>query len=169
MVNAFSGEGGGIAPGELVVLFGSGLGQPVTVGGAAADVSFASSTQIHTRIPETLTIGSTVTIAAGDLSTTANVVISRPGLFASAFNADGLVNSSSDPIKPEGIVVLYATGTDPAQATISVAGVQAELLYSGTLAGALGVVQINVRIPADARGTLPLAIAGGNAITVFVQ
>ena len=169
VVNAFSLEGGSVAPGELVSLFGSGLSQPVTFNGLPAAVSFASATQVNVRIPETLTAGTAASVASGNAITSLTVVGSRPGLFSTVFNADGSVNSEANPANPGGAVVVYATGIDAGQVRISLAATPAELVSAEALAGVEGVVRIEVRVPAVESGSIPLSILGGNSATVRIQ
>jgi len=146
IVNAFSGAPGNPAPGELVSLFGSGLDQPITFGGIPATVLFNSAAQINTRVPEQLSVGTNVTVSAGTASTSVIVATAHPGLFPAVFHADGTVNSADNPASPGNAIVLYATGTG-SPISISIGGAIAEVLYAGPLAGAPGVVQINVLFP----------------------
>lgn len=169
VVNAFSGAPGNPVPGELVSLYGSGLDQPVTFGGIVSPAIYTSAAQINTRVPEELSIGTVVTVSAGVASTSVTVAAAHPGLFPAVFHADGTVNSPDNPAAPENVIVLYATGTG-SPVSISIGGATAEVLYSGPLAGAPGVVQINVLIPATTvRGSVLLTLAGGNTINLTIR
>ena len=94
------------------------------------------------------------------------VAPSAPALLSLAANADGSVNAESAPAARSSVVTFYATGeglTDganvpgrPAQApyphpllpvALKIAGVDAEILYSGSAPQMVGVMQINARVP----------------------
>jgi uncharacterized protein (TIGR03437 family) len=98
------------------------------------------------------------------------VAAAAPALFPAVLNPDGSLNSASAPAPPGSILTFFATGEgltngpnvagQPAAApyppptqpvTLSIAGVQAEILYSGSAPGLIGVLQVNARIP----GSLP--------------
>jgi len=112
------------------------------------------------------------------------VTAASPGVFAIT-NSDGGVNSAANPSAQEGVLVIYATGegqTSPGGVDGSVAtavfpkpvlpvsvtagGQAAEVLYAGAAPGFVaGVMQINLRVPAGLRGTVPLQIKIGDATT----
>lgn len=147
VVDAFDGEGGGVAPGEIVSIFGSGLGPvtgvalefdpqtgqlptsgpgvSVTWNGMPAPLYFVRSDQLNVQVPYELagaTEASLVVTVNGQSSDpiTLPVVPTRPGLFPGIWNQDGSVNSTDNPAPAGSIVVLYATGqgvTDPPSRT----------------------------------------------------
>jgi len=114
---------------------------------------------------------------------------SGPGLFtadasgkgqAAALNQDGTVNSAGNPVRAGDVVVLFGTGegqtlplgvdggiagaelprpTLPVRVTIG--GKEAAVLYAGGAPGLVaGVVQVNVRVPADVTGNaVPVVVA----------
>jgi uncharacterized protein (TIGR03437 family) len=112
------------------------------------------------------------------------VVASSPGVFAIT-NEDGGVNSAANPAAQGSVLVVYGTGegqTSPGGVDGSVAtsvfpkpvlpvdvlmgGQTAEVLYAGAAPGFVaGVMQLNVRIPAGLRGTVPLQLKIGEAAT----
>jgi uncharacterized protein (TIGR03437 family) len=136
-VNAFSGAGGTVAPGEVVSIFGSGLGPengiaigfdpltgqlPVsrpgvsaTFNGIAAPLYFVSSDQINVQVPYELANGREAILIVtvnGNVSdpVTVPVVETHPGLFPRVWNEDGTVNSPDSRASPGSVIVLYATG-----------------------------------------------------------
>lgn len=122
-------------------------------------------------------------------SQTVPVVAGAPGIFSAdasgsgpgaILNADYSLNSPSNPASTGAIVVIYATGggrTNPASATgslttqpaslaadivVTVGGQPATVLYAGNAGGEVtGAVQINLKLPADATGTLPVIVSAG--------
>jgi len=112
------------------------------------------------------------------------VVAASPGVFAIT-NEDGSVNSAANPAAQGSILVIYGTGegqTAPGGVDGSVArtvfpkpvlpvsvlagGQAAEVLYAGAAPDFVaGVMQVNLRIPAGLRGTLPLQLRIGEATT----
>lgn len=143
--NAFSGENASVAPGQLISIFGTGLGPvapavasfengalprelagvTVTVNGLPAPLLYAQGTQINAQVPY-----ETAGQAEARVRVTVNGTVSSeesvpftaaaPGLFAGAWNQDGSRNGAASPAARGSIVVLYATGqgvTIPASGT----------------------------------------------------
>ncbi len=137
VVNAFSGLGGAVAPGEIVSLYGaqlgpseglslgvdaatgrlpvSGAGIEVTFNGVAAPLYFVSAGQLNVQVPYELPDAAEAAVVVtvnGSASERATVPLAptHPGIFPRIFNADGSVNSPESPASPGGIVVLFATG-----------------------------------------------------------
>jgi len=147
VVNAFSYQTGGVAPGEIVSIFGSGLGPQngvsflfdpsngtlpvsgpgvqVTWNGLPAPLYFARENQLNVQVPYELSAATQATLSVtvnGLTNSLPNipVVAAAPGLAAVAFNADLTVNASSNPAVRGNLVVLFATGegvTVPASRT----------------------------------------------------
>lgn len=143
VVNGASYLEGAVSPGELVTIFGANFGPTsqaqgqvsgsyvadtlastqVMIGGVAAPLLFASSTQINTVIPFGVA-GASVQIQIqyqGQImaSTTLPVQAASPAVFSidgtgggqgAILNQDGSVNSQSNPASPGSVVVIYATG-----------------------------------------------------------
>jgi uncharacterized protein (TIGR03437 family) len=136
VVNAASLNPGAVAPGEVVTIFGSGLGPQAGVGAvmdstgllanllAGAEVRFdgnpaplfyAQANQINVQVPYTVA-GKAVTqievLYQGQSVNTATVPVaaSAPGIFATAINQDGSYNSQTNPAPPGTYLTLYATG-----------------------------------------------------------
>lgn len=137
LANGFSGAGAPVAPGQIVSIFGSGLGPvegvalqfdaatgalpasgpgvTVTWNGVAAPLYFVSSEQLNVQVPYEVS-GS----PAASLVVTVNgqsnpaiavpVAASRPGLFPRVWNQDGTMNTAENPTRAGDVVILYATG-----------------------------------------------------------
>jgi uncharacterized protein (TIGR03437 family) len=136
IVNAFSGQGGAVAPGEVVSIYGRGLGPmtgvalpldqtgrlptmgpgvSVTCNGIAAPIFFAQSDQLNIQVPYELA-GSpeaalivTVNGRSSEI-VTVPVKATQPGLFPRVWNQDGTINSPDNPAAAGTVIVLYATG-----------------------------------------------------------
>lgn len=147
VTSVFRAEGVPVAPGQLVSIFGTGLGPmnglsfaldpvtgllpssgsgvSVTWNGVPSPLVFARADQLNVQVPYELS-GSgearlvvTVNGQAGS-PVTLPVTPTRPVLFPGAWNSDGTVNSETNPAKPGDVIVLYATGqgiTVPASQT----------------------------------------------------
>jgi uncharacterized protein (TIGR03437 family) len=150
VVNSASYLSGAVAPGELVTIFGANLGPAsgvqgaldgdlvatnvesteILVGGVAAPILYASSSQINIAIPFGVT-GSTAEVQVlyqGQPTASATVPVqpASPAVFSSdgsgggqgaILNQDGSVNSMSNPAPRGSVVSLFATGagiTSPA-------------------------------------------------------
>ena len=210
-VGAASLSQGPVAPGEIIVIFGAGLGPESGVAGALdstgalanllsgaevrfdgvpAPVFYAQFGQINVQVPYTVA-GNAVThvqafyqgISAGSLDLV--VVDAAPALFPVVMNPDGAPNSAVAPAAMGSILTFYATGeglTDgpnvSGQAavapypspilpvTLTVAGFPAQILYAGSAPGAVGLLQVNARVPAGFIPTGPVLaeLAVGSAV-----
>jgi uncharacterized protein (TIGR03437 family) len=120
----------GIAPGELVSLFGFDLGGSpqnvqVLIGGMPATVLYAGPNQINVQVPfetpaETPSIFGPrqvqVVVPSGSVSVSDVPLAQSLGIFtsdgvhAAALNQDGSVNSTSNPAARGSIVTLFGTG-----------------------------------------------------------
>jgi uncharacterized protein (TIGR03437 family) len=122
---------------------------------------------------------------------TVPLAAAAPGLFtvdasgkgqAAALNGDGTLNGTARPVAAGGVLVLYGTGegqTLPAgvdgsvvgatdtprpvlPVRVTIGGKDATVLYAGGAPGLVsGLVQVNVRVPAD--------VAAGDAVPVVLQ
>jgi uncharacterized protein (TIGR03437 family) len=140
IVNAASGVGGSVAPGEFVTIYGSGLGPavPVASGGLAqglanarvffdgveAYTTYVSSGQINAMVPYEIAGGSQTDLQAEFQGFYGNRVIlstasAVPGIFtvnasgtgpAVVVNQDGTFNSAENPAARGSIVSFWATG-----------------------------------------------------------
>lgn len=174
VVNAASLAPGGIAPGEIITIFGTGFDPANTqllFAGQAATVFYTSATQINALAPASLSANANTSVSIvvdGNTAATASapVVAAAPGIFtvangtgqAAANNQDGSINSSSNPAARGSVVSIYATGQGAATSsnvTLTIAGYTAPILYAGPAPGFPGLMQINAQIPA---GFLPPGI-----------
>lgn len=216
IVNAASGVAGGVvAPGELITIFGVGLGPQqgvaadpahlptslagttVTFDGAPAPILYASYYQVNVQVPYSLAPGTTTQVKLQSSGgTTGNVAMdvlsSAVGLFTAqskgagqvlAVNADGTVNSISNPAAAGSYISLYATGlgavTPPMNAgvpapssplstvngniAVVVGGLSAPVTFAGLAPGFTGLYQINIQLPSTlASGARRVFIVAGN-------
>jgi uncharacterized protein (TIGR03437 family) len=147
IVGALDFVGGGVAPGELVTIFGQGIGPaeavtaafdsatgqlPTTLGGVQvyfndilAPLLYVSATQVNVQVPFEVAGLTNVTVRVefgGLASNTADVAVvaTHPELFPAAVNLDGSLSTESSPSPAGAFVLLYATGqgvTSPAVET----------------------------------------------------
>lgn len=204
--NTFSGAGEAVAPGELVSLYGASLGPAdgvaatldgagrlsgtlsgvaVTFDGVAAPLLFARQDQLNTQVPyEVAGRNETrieVTVNGASATLTVPLRPTHPGLFPTAFHADGQPVTETAPARPGEILLFFATGqgvTSPASRTgyaaaetypapaapvrLTVASRPAELLFTGQAPGTVGVMQINAKLPDDASGLLDVILRVGD-------
>ena len=132
VTNAASNLAGGIAPGELVVLYGSGLAgvQTVLFNGAAGPLLYAFAGQAAAVTPYEVT-GNSVQVTVQGAGVAASPVTvplgaTAPGVFtfdgsgrgqAAALNQDNSVNSAAAPAAAGAVISLFVTGegqTSPA-------------------------------------------------------
>jgi uncharacterized protein (TIGR03437 family) len=125
VTNAASNLTGAIAPGELVVLYGSGLGaaQTVLFNGVAGPLLYATPGQVGAVVPYALGRGTVQVVAQGAGAASAPVAVAgaptAPGVFtvdgsgrgqAAALNQDGTRNETAAPASPGSVLSLLATG-----------------------------------------------------------
>lgn len=137
VVNAFSGSGGAIAPGEVVSIFGEGLGPivgvaqqfdaqtgllptsgpgvTVTLNGIPSPLFYVHSEQVNIQVPYELDGASEAILSVtvnGQPSEAKTLTVRpvHPGLFPRVWNEYGAVNSPDNPAAPGSVIVLYATG-----------------------------------------------------------
>ncbi|HEX5228571.1 MAG TPA: IPT/TIG domain-containing protein [Bryobacteraceae bacterium] len=171
VVNAASLAAGPITGNEIVTVFGTGFDSSTELmfNGKPAKLFYTSTTQLNALAPDPLAVNSTakISIVVGGATvagTSVPVAAAAPGIFttgatgqAAALNQDGSVNSATNPAARGSIVSIFATGwgsnDDPA--SMSIAGYDAPVLYSGPAPGFPGLTQINAQIP---EGFLPPGI-----------
>jgi uncharacterized protein (TIGR03437 family) len=125
VTNAASNLAGPVAPGELVVLYGNGLGgvQKVLFNGVAGPLLYATPGQVGAVAPYAVAGGSqqVVVESAGAASAPVAVAVAptAPGVFtadrsgrgqAAAVNQDGTGNDTANPAAAGSVLSLYATG-----------------------------------------------------------
>jgi uncharacterized protein (TIGR03437 family) len=165
-------------------------GAEVRFDGVPAPVFYAQFGQINVQVPYTVA-GKAVThvqalyqgFPSGSLDLA--VVDAAPAVFPAVVNPDGSSNSAIAPTALGSIVTLYATGegltngpnvSGQAAAvpypspllpvTLTVAGFPAQILYAGSAPGAVGLLQVNARVPAGFIPTGPVVaeLAVGSAV-----
>ena len=89
------------------------------------------------------------------------------------------MNGASNPAAASSILQIFATGHGPLDASHSAAvkvvagGQEAQVVFSGEVAGFPDLWQINAQLPAGLTGPLPVYVIAGNtasnAVTVWVH
>ena len=164
-------------------------GATVSVNGTSAPILYASPTQINFQVPwETATGTASVTVAVGGSTSSAAtvpVVKAAPGIFftssgaAIAQNQDFSLNSSTNPAHAGKDLIVYTTGSGPVtpavadgavtpstglvqttlKVTATINGSPATVAFSGLTPGLIGVLQLNIVVPAGlVAGNYPLVV-----------
>jgi len=130
VVNAACFQGGSIAPGSLMTLFGTDFtyGQPsstrpklqtsldgasMTIGGISAPLLFVSPGQINAQVPFGVHVGQQPLVLTVDgVSRTVQVTIApaTPGIFGAIENQDSSLNSSGNPALAGSALQVFFTG-----------------------------------------------------------
>jgi len=165
VVNAASQVSGPVAPNEIVTIYGSGFvpsNTQVTFDSVAATIFYAGPKQLNVLVPATVKPNATTALnimvsGASVGSATLNTTPSNPALFtvsagtgaAAALNQDGSANSDANPAIRGTVVSLFLTGDGQSggQATVTIAGYAADVLFSGPAPGLPGLTQVNLRVP----------------------
>jgi uncharacterized protein (TIGR03437 family) len=186
VVHGASMRPGPVAPGQIVTVYGASMGPELLIGGAPALVFYRDSGQINAQAPYGLVAGTAAEVEVledGRLRARCrvSVVAVAPGIFtvsggsgqAAALNEDGTLNSAENPAPQGSILTFYATGEgrtagEPLPSPVlpvdvRVAGLPVEVEYAGGAPGFVGLMQINVRLPAGLAptGVLPLELIVG--------
>jgi uncharacterized protein (TIGR03437 family) len=167
-------------------------GVTVDVNGTAVPLYYVGEGQINAQLPYgTATGNATITVtASGGTSAASTLPVEEagPGIFtigtqAAAVNADGTVNTTSNPAAAGSYISVYFTGTGPvsnapasgaaapssplSQATLpfsaTIGGETAKVLFLGLAPGFVGLGQANITIPNLPAGNYPLIITIGGA------
>jgi uncharacterized protein (TIGR03437 family) len=191
--NAASYAGPPVAPGEMVVIYGSNFGtvdtMQVTFDNVSARLIYATPNQLAATVPYLiphLMQTSLAVLVNGVYSApiALSVAPSAPALFtsdasgggqAAALNQDNSINASANPAPGGSVVVLFGTGgglltkdTLPQlQLLVSatIGGIGAQVLYAGVAPGEPeGVLQFNLQLPSGvASGNAPVIVTVGSA------
>ena len=168
-------------------------GVSVTFDGTPAPLFYADPNQVNFQVPyEVAGKPSTTMIAtyAGKVRGQFLIPVqaSHPGIVV-VTNGDGSLNSPQSPAPVGGTLVIWATGAgvtsipaktgkpSPAnstvQATVTIGGIPTAPLYAGLTAGGVGLMQVNVVIPAGVApgNSVPLkfSIGGNESQTVNIS
>ena len=145
VANAYSFNTGAVAPGEMVALYGNGLGpaqgvQPsgyptqaagvqVTFDGVPAPLQWAQDSQINATVPFSVAGPATQICATYNgakpncltwpVAAAAPGVLTWDGTNAVAVNQDGTLNSATNPAPQDSIVAIFATGLGPVNAPLA--------------------------------------------------
>lgn len=179
LVNAASLAEGPLSPGELLSFALGAPGTTIRIGGQAIDPLDLRPGGLLLQAPSWLAglPGVTVEIRNGGalFSTSQYAVASAaPGLFAmgsqvSAVLEDGTLNAQSNPARQGMVVSLFGTGDGVAGGPfgLTIAGVDAEVLYAGPAPGLTGVFQVNGRVPGGflPAGALPVVVTAAGVPT----
>jgi uncharacterized protein (TIGR03437 family) len=182
----------GVLPGTLD-------GVEVRFDGTLAPVFYAQSGQVNVQVPYAVAGSDSVSVEVryqGKVVGVASVPVapSAPAMLALASNADGSPNAESAPAARSSWMTFYATGeglTDgpnlagiPAQApyphpllpiALTIAGVDAEILFAGSAPDMIGVLQIDARVPGgfvapgEAAVALTIGAAKAPPVTVWLK
>ena len=194
VVNAASGLADALAPGEIVSIFGLGVGGTVFVNGVPAPLLYTSAGQVNAVVPyEAGASGiATVKVVSGGVSSaewgiplaaaapaifTLNASGSGPG---AVLNQDSSVNSAANPAVRGSVIQIFATGqgiTSPPSLTGAIssgAGNPAVLPVTVAFGGIDAIVQYQGAAPGLIAGALqvnalvPLNAAFGDAVPLTV-
>jgi uncharacterized protein (TIGR03437 family) len=181
VTNAASNMAGAVAPGELVVLYGSGLAgtQTVLFNGVSGPLLYATPGQVGAVAPYALGSGAVQVVVQGAGAASPPVVVASaataPGVFtvdgsgrgqAAAVNQDGTRNGTGAPAAAGSVLSLFATG----EGQTSPAGVDGKPGTTplpqpvATVTATIGGVAAEVRFAGGASGQ----IAGVMQVNVVV-
>lgn len=179
---------GAVAPGQWLSLLATAITHPeqaaITLDNFSAPISFVGPTQINFQVPYAVSGRARVTLElriGGALAhrMSLELAAAAPGLFESnslviAMTPDGRLNHESVPARAGDILVLYGTGEGLLReaagqqvpflpARVDIGSVPAEVLYLGAAPGFPGLLQINLRVPANIRlrGRVPVTLTVG--------
>lgn len=166
VTNAFSGVAGAVSPGQLVSVFGSGLGPAegvaldgllsgpgvsVRMNGVAASLLYVRSDQINAQAPAEMTgpdVEVAVVVNGASSSVSVPLRTASPGLFPRVFDGG------------PGVVALYATGLGSPVLPVSVRIGGRDAAVESMTTVSPGVHEIRVRVPAGLTSGLVVLRAG---------
>ncbi|MBV6430442.1 MAG: hypothetical protein IANPNBLG_00554 [Bryobacteraceae bacterium] len=192
VTNAASYATGPVSPGEILVLFGTGLGPAalisgnggaqVTFDGVAAHVIYSRSNQASVVVPMEVAAGSTAiqVIYGGQSSSAASAVVqaATPGIFTidgsgtgqgAVLNQDTAINSIANPAAKGSIISIFLTGAGMVNSTNHLTGdVAVEIGGQPAVIQYAGVAPGAVAGLYQINATIPASISSG-AIPVIVS
>jgi uncharacterized protein (TIGR03437 family) len=168
-------------------------GVSVSVNGQSAPLLYVTPTQVNFQVPWETALGTasvTVNVNGGaSNSITVSVLGAAPGLFSTSSghavvqNSDFTLNDPGNPAKVGSTIVAYLSGSGPvdtpvadggatpigplvsatSQSSATIGSSPAQVAFAGLAPGFVGLVQVNIVVPADLQtGDYPLAITIGN-------
>ncbi len=177
IVNAASNAQTSLSPGEIISIYGAGLGPLVSFDGVAAPLLYVSSSQINATVPYSVS-GKDVTAIAVQNGASWGVPVapSVPGIFTldasglgrgAVLNQDGTVNDPTHPAARGSVIQIYATGegdTSPPgvtgsvthgdlkrpllPVTVTIGKLDAAVQYAGSAPESVaGLFQVNAVVP----------------------
>ena len=187
IVNGATFQTGAVAPGELISIFGLGLGSDkpsdtlVDFDGYPASLFYVSPGQINAQVPYEVAASSSTHLRVHYQDSLAEAILpvaaASPGIFA-VVNEDGAPNDRRHQAMRGSTVVAYGTGQgavqppiatgavasasplSTAQVTATVDGKPARVDFAGMAPGFVGLLQVNLVIPDAATfGSVPLTIS----------
>jgi uncharacterized protein (TIGR03437 family) len=171
VLNAASLQPGPVAPGELVSIFGEGIGpkagasgvlsgapsetlagMQVFFDGVPARLLYADAGQINAVAPSSLTGAGALWVEThrdGRRTGAAQVnrAVAVPALFRAVLNQNGSLNSESSPAARGQTALFYCTGAGYEAVRLLVSGLQAEVIEVTSAPGTPGLIQVKARIP----------------------
>ena len=166
----------------------------LAINGKNIPIYYVSPSQINGQIPYDVALGPAIlTVLAGTQTSTpvtVMIVQSGPGIFevgggrAAAVNEDFSLNTPQNPSLSGSVIEVFMTGQGLVDSTIAaglpaptqplihpllsvtatIGGQDATVEYAGLAPGFVGLLQVNIRVPASLNGELPLAIRIGNTV-----
>ena len=165
-------------------------GVTVSLGGRTVPLLYVGPSQANFQVPYETTPGTSnlVVTANGVAGSPASVTVAAaaPGIFvygknwAVVLNQDYSLNGPSNPAKAGSYVMVYGTGAGAASpavptgsaapasplstmtnVTATVNGAPAKLTFQGLAPNFVGLLQVNLQVPALPSGTYPVQIAAG--------
>jgi uncharacterized protein (TIGR03437 family) len=167
-------------------------GVTVSLGGRTAPLLYVGASQVNFQVPyETPPGTSTMVVTANGVAgspASVTVAAAAPGIFiygndwAVVLNQDYSLNGPSNPAKAGSYVMLYGTGAGAASpvvptgsaapasplstvtnVTATINGVPATVAFQGLAPGFVGLLQVNLQVPALPTGAYTVQIAAGGA------
>lgn len=165
-------------------------GVSATVNGVLAPLYYVSAGQLNVQIPYEVAGQQQASISvsyngSASLAQYIQIAASVPSLYAGVLNSNGSVNSADNPASRGDIVTMFATGhgiTSPPSLTgkaaaepypqplgrvqVFIGAQDAQVLFAGSAPGTVGILQVNVRLPAASAGnTAGVLLNIGEAIS----
>ncbi|MEI9812808.1 MAG: hypothetical protein WDO18_09100 [Acidobacteriota bacterium] len=166
---------GPLAPGQIATIRGVTAITPAVVFNDLYGTILAhSESEIVVQVPYLIPMGNTEVDVRDDgksvAHTTTTVVPSAPAFFA-AVNQDHTTNSADSPAGAGSIIELYGTGqgTTSLPLVVFLGGYPMEIVYSGGVPAYPGLWQVNIRLPDDSDGPLPMVAIVGTAVSASMN